>query len=92
MIQPYYKSITASEWKDDYPEIGPALKEITDTQCDLVLSQNELICDNLDCFKFKPLPKDKCYILEYDSLRGITLDIVNVPLFLNQLKIKTLCY
>lgn len=43
MIQPYYKSITASEWKDDYPEIGPALKEIADTQCGLVLSKNEFI-------------------------------------------------
>lgn len=43
MIQPYYKSITASEWKDDYPEIGPALKEIADTKCGLVLSKNEFI-------------------------------------------------
>ena len=46
----------------------------------------ELLCDNLDCFKFKPLPEDKCYIVEYDSLRGVTLDIGNVPLFFKSTK------
>lgn len=46
----------------------------------------ELICDNLDCFKFKQLPDDKCYILEYDSLRGVTLDIGGVSLFFKSTK------
>lgn len=46
----------------------------------------ELICDNLDCFKFKQLPDDKYYILEYDSLRGVTLDIRGVSLFFKSTK------